>query len=131
MEKIAYSVTVQVASGPSIPISGVLNVDAYEKISVTVPAKQQGVDGEIEVAVSPGDLAHTKLLLITASSDDGSLQFKSSAANAPDVPIRGPLTLIGETACSLLGTSPDKLTFTNSAPTEAKVNILVGREAVG
>jgi hypothetical protein len=76
-------------------------------------------------------LANTKLLLITASSDDGSLQFKSSAANATNVPIRGPLTLIGETACSLLGASPDKLTFTNSAPTEANVNILVGRVAVG
>jgi hypothetical protein len=131
MEKISYSVTVQVTGGPSIPISGVLELDAYEKIKVTVPAKNQGVDGVIEVAVSPGDLAHTKLLLITVSSGDGSLLFKTSAAGAIDVPITGPLTLIGETACGLLGAPPDKLTFTNKASTEGTVTILVGRKAIG
>lgn len=131
MEKITYSVTVQVAGGPSIPISGVMELDAYEKITVTAPAKNQGVDGVIEVAVSPGDLADTKLFLITTSAGDGSLHFKTSAVGAPDVPITGPLTLIGETACSLLGAPPDMLTFTNKAATDATVTILVGRKAVG
>jgi hypothetical protein len=131
MEKINYSVTIQVAGGPSIPIAGVLEVDAYEKIAVTVPAKHGGADGTAEVAVSPGDLAHTKLLLISASSSDGSLHFKTSAVGAADVPITGPVTLIGGAACSLLGTAPDTLTFTNTAAADANVTILVGRKAVG
>jgi len=130
MEKINFSVTIQVAGGPSIPISGVLEVDAYEKIAVVVPAKKQANDGKAEVSVSPGDLIHTRLILITASSDDGSLKFKTSAAGAADVPIKGPVTLIGATACSLLGATPDKLTFTNSAAAAANVTILVGRNAI-
>jgi hypothetical protein len=131
VEKINYSITVQVVGGPTVPIAGVLEVDAYEKIAVAVPAKAGAVDGAAEVAVSPGDLAHTRLLLITASSKDGSLHFKTSAAGAADVPITGPITLIGGAACSLLGTSPDKLTFTNTATEEAAVTILLGRKAVG
>jgi len=114
-----------------VPIAGVLEVDAYEKIAVAVPAKQGAVNGTADVTVSPGDLAHTKLLLITASSKDGTLQFKTSAAGAADVAITGPITLIGGTACSLLGTNPDKLTFTNTGATEAAVTILLGRKAVG
>lgn len=131
MEKISYSVTVQVAGGPSLPISGTLEVDAYEKIAITVPAKQNNVDGTAEVTVSPGALADTVLLLITASAVDGSQKFKTSAQNANDIPINGPVTLIGGTACSLLDANPDKLTFTNTAGKDATITILVGRKAVG
>jgi hypothetical protein len=130
VEKINYSVTIQIAGGPSIPIAGALEVDAYEKIDLTVPAKQGAVDGSAVVTVSPGVLADIRLLVLTASSKDGSLKFKTSAAGALDVPITGPLTLIGGTACSLFGTVPDKLTFTNTAATAASVTILVGRKAV-
>jgi hypothetical protein len=131
VERISYSVTVQVAGGPSIPVAGVLEVDAYEKIAVTVPAKQGNANGTADVTVSPGNLAHTLLLLITASVADGSLHFKTSAQGAADMPITGPVTLIGGTACSLLGADPDKLTFTNTAAADAAVTILVGRKAVG
>lgn len=131
MEKINYSVTIQVVGGPSVPIAGVLEVDAYEKIDVTVPAKAGATDGTAVVTVSAGDLAHTKLLVLTASSKDGSLKFKTTATGATAVPITGPVTLIGETACSLLEADPDKLTFTNAAASVATVTILVGRKAVG
>ena len=130
MEKINYSVTLQVAGGPSVPIAGVLEVDAYEKIAVTVPAKTGGVNGTADVAVSPSDLADTKLLVLTSSSKDGSLHFKTTAVGAVDVSITGPITLIGPTACSLLGTDPDSFTFTNTAADAATVMILVGRKAV-
>jgi hypothetical protein len=130
VEKISYSVTVQITGGPSVPIAGVLEVDAYEKIDMTVPAKAGAVDGKADVTVSPGDLDQTKLMIITASSKDGSLSFKTSAAGAADVPITGPLTMFGATACSLLGTKPDKFTFTNTAATAATVTIIVGRKAV-
>jgi hypothetical protein len=128
--KINYSVTVQVVGGPSLPIAGVLEVDAYEKIDVAVPAKAGAADGTADVTVSAGDLAHTKLLVMTASTQDGSLKFKTTAAGAAAVPLTGPVTLIGGTACSLLGADPDTLTFTNSAAAVAEVTILVGRKAV-
>ena len=130
VEKINYSVTIQVAGGPSVPIAGVLQVDAYEKIAATVPAKHGGVDGTATVTVSPGDIAHTRLLVITASSNDGSLGFKTSDPGAANVPITGPITLIGKTACSLFESDPDTITFTNSAATDATVMILVARNAV-
>lgn len=130
MEKISYSVTVQITGGPSVAIAGVIEVDAYEKIDMTVPAKVAAVNGKADVTVSPGDLDQTKLVIITASSKDGTLSFKTTAAGAVDVPITGPLTMFGGTACSLLGAKPDKFTFTNTAAVAATVTILVGRKAV-
>ena len=130
MEKINYSVTVQVVGGPSVPIAGVLEVDAYEKIDVTVPAKEGATNGTAEVTVSAGDLASTRLLVMKASAQDGSLSFTTTATGAVAVPLTGPVTLIGGGACSLLAADPDSLTFTNSADTAATVTILVGRKAV-
>jgi hypothetical protein len=96
-------------------------------LSTELAASQANADSS---AGSPGDLDQTKLMIITASSKDGSLSFKTSAAGAADVPITGPLTMFGATACSLLGTKPDKFTFTNTAATAATVTIIVGRKAV-
>lgn len=131
MEKINYSVTVQVVGGPSVPIAGVLEVDAYEKIDITVPAKVGATEGTSVVTVSAADLDDTKLLLLTASNQDGSLKFKTSANGATVTPITGPVTLIGKTACSLLDADPDKLTFTNASAAVATVTILIARKAVG
>ncbi len=130
MERINFALTLQVIGGPSLPISGVLEVDAYEKIDVTVPPKVGSTNGTVDVVVSAGALADVKLLAVKASALDGSVFFKTSAAGAADIPITGPVTLIGGTACGLLGTAPDQITFSNSAASEAGVTILVGRNAV-
>jgi hypothetical protein len=129
VEKITYAVTVKVVGGPTIPLAGALDVDAYEKLDVTVPARAGGADGTADVAVAPGNLDAVRVLIITSSIEDGKLSFKTSANGAADVPVTGPITLIGGGAVSLLGAKPDHLTFTNAAPTAAQVAILVGRKA--
>ena len=130
MEKINYNLAVQVAGGPVLSMVGVLEVDAYEKIDVMVPAKAAAAAGKLDVTVSPADLNATRLVIIQSSINDGSLKYKGSGAGAADVAITGPLTLLSQSACSLLGTKPDKLTFTIESATPATVTILVGRKAV-
>lgn len=130
MEKITYSLSIQVSGGPTLTIAGLVEADAYEKLDVTVPAKVGSTAGEAEVTVSAADLAQTKMLVIQASSSDGSLKYKTTAPGATDVPINGPVTLVSGTAAELLGVKPDKLTFTNDAADPAMVTIFVARKAV-
>jgi len=129
MEKINFTLSIQVTGGPAIAIAGLLEVDAYEKMEVTVPAKAAAA-GTAKVTVSPAQLADTKMLVIQATSKDGSLKFKTSEGGAVDRPITGPVTLLSGTACDLLGTQPDNLTFTNEAGAPATVTIFVARKAV-
>ena len=129
MEKMSYSVMVQMVGGPSLPIFGFMELDAYEKITVTVPKKTDGTNGSADVVVSPGDLDDTKALIITSSIEDGKVSFKTSKAGAQPNYISGPITLIGSTACKLLGTKPDKLSFTNAGDNDADITIFVGRSA--
>src|SRR5262245_43437101 len=129
MEKINYSCTLQVKAGPSIPIAGTLDVDGYEKLDITVPAAVGNTAGSADVAVAPGALSAVKLLIITASTYDGSVRFQTSGgANA--IALDGPVTLIGSAAVGLLGSPLDTLTLTNTAASPATVQILAGRVAV-
>ena len=130
MEKIIYSLSIQVSGGPTLTVAGVVEADAYEKLDVTVPAKVGQTAGKAEVTVSAADLAQTKMLVIQASSKDGSLKYKTTAQGATDVPINGPVTLVSGTATGLLGVKPDKLTFANDATVPATVTIFVARKAV-
>ncbi len=130
MEKVTYAVTVKVAGGPTLPIAGTLEVDAYEKLDLAVAAHAGGTDGKATVTVAPGELADVLALIITSSSNDGTLRVQTSAAGAADISLTGPITLLGGAAVSLLGTKPDQLTFTNTATSEARVTILVARKAV-
>ena len=129
MEKITYAVTVTVAGGPSLPIAGELKVDGYEKLDISVAAKVGTANGTADVAVAPGELAAVLLLVITPSVTNGTLAVRTSANGAADIPLTGPITLIGTAAVSLLGAKPDRLVFTNSGGAAASVTILVGRKA--
>ena len=61
MANIGYTMSFQVANGPKILVTGTLNVDAYDKLEITVPASANNVDGTATVAVQPSAPAKVHL----------------------------------------------------------------------
>jgi hypothetical protein len=73
-----------------------------------------------------------QLLVIISDINDGTIKFQhsSSSTSSPQgvIDLKGPVTLIGTSAVSLLNEIAD-LTFTNSGSQAARVTLLVGRDA--
>jgi hypothetical protein len=132
MERISFSVTIQVAGGPSLPIAGTLEVEAYEKFDIAVPPSVAGTNGSAKISVAPVDISKVQLLVIISDINDGTIKFQhsSSSTSSPQgvIDLKGPVTLIGTSAVSLLNEIAD-LTFTNSGSQAARVTLLVGRDA--
>ncbi len=104
--------------------TGVVEVDAYDQISVKVVAGTT-----IKVSVAPGTWANVSLLLIRPSVSDGSVKF-SVKSGEPPIPLDATHSLIGAGAVSLLGDGNAELEFTNTnTGADATVDVLVGRDA--
>ncbi len=56
-EKINWTLNVQVVGGPKILSSDTIEVDAYDKIDVTIEPSEK------EVQIQPGDLGQMQFLL--------------------------------------------------------------------
>jgi hypothetical protein len=132
MERISFSVTIQVAGGPSLPIAGTLEVEAYEKFDIAVPPSVAGTNGSAKISVAPVDISKVQLLVIISDINDGTIKFQHSSSSTSSsqgvIDLKGPVTLIGTSAVSLLNEIAD-LTFTNSGSQAARVTLLVGRDA--
>jgi hypothetical protein len=132
MERISFSVTIQVAGGPSLPIAGTLEVEAYEKFDIAVPPSVAGTNGSAKISVAPVDISKVQLLVIISDINDGTIKFQHSSSSTSSsqgvIDLQGPVTLIGTSAVSLLNEIAD-LTFTNSGSQAARVTLLVGRDA--
>jgi hypothetical protein len=125
-ETIVLTVGAEVASGPKIKESRALTVDAYDKISVTVP------DGTSDMAVElqPGGTGSVRLLLVKSSQYGEALKYTVNAGTTDHV-LDEPHVLIGTGAVGLFGSEPTKLVFDNAlgAGKDAQVQILVARDA--
>jgi hypothetical protein len=124
-EKINWSFKAQVSSGPSVSLSGEVTADAYDKIEVTIPAST-AMSSPVTVEVQPG--TGVTFLLITAASYKG-LSYKVSTTTADEITLDGPHILIGSGAVALLVNTPDKFLFANTETADAKISILVARDA--
>ncbi len=122
-ETIKWSFKAQVSSGPSLLLSDEITVDAYDKIDVSIPAS---TTTPLTIEVQPGE--GTAFLLITADSYKG-LTYGVGETSTPSIELDGPHLLIGSGAVGLLVNTPDALRFTNTEATDAKISILVGRDA--
>ncbi len=122
-EKISWSFSAQVTGGPSVQASADLNVDAYDKIEATIP--QGGAATTVEI--QPGS-AGVKFLFITATAYQDLVYRVGSGTT--DVTLDAAHILLGEGTISLLEEYPTSLVFFNNSTTaDARVNILVGRDA--
>jgi hypothetical protein len=125
-ETIVLTVGAEVASGPTLKESRTLTLDAYDKISVTVP------DGttNMEVELQPGGTGSTRLLVVKSSQYGEALKYTVNAGTTDHV-LDQPHILIGTGAVGLFGSEPTKLVFDNAlgAGKDAEIQILIGRDA--
>lgn len=125
-ETIIITVAAEVASGPTLKESWTLSVDAYDKISVTVP------DGtsDLDVEVQPGGAGSVRLLLIKSSQYGDGLTYSVNSGTSEHA-LDQPHLLTGTGAVGLFGTEPTKLVFDNAlgAGRDAQIQILIGRDA--
>ena len=120
-EKLNWSYATQVVGGPTLAGSGELDVEAYLKLTVTVPAGET-----VDVEVLPGDGGAVQLLIINPTVPSEELTYK---VGADDVALDGPHILIGAGAVSLLAAAIGTLQFSNGGDQDAEISILAGRDA--
>jgi hypothetical protein len=124
MTAIKYTVDIQVAGGPKINFNDTVEVDAYDRIDVVLPGADPAAETVVEV--QPGAQAGSvKLLLVRANPASDSVTFANGAG---DVGLKSPMLLSGG-AVGILAAIPEKLTFKNASGADAKITILVGRDA--
>jgi hypothetical protein len=123
-ETIIIDIAAAVASGPTIKAGRTVVVDAYDKLSVSVP------DGasDLEVEIAPGGAGSVKLLLVTSSAYGDDLTYTVNA-DATAHALDQPHVLTGAGAVALLDAAASKLTFSNGLGADADVQILIGRDA--
>lgn len=109
-----------------------IDVHAFDKIEISVPAESGGTPGSAVVDVQPGGAGRVKLLLITASqySNESKELSYSVTGGTSDILLDAPQLLVGDGALKLLGTTQNVFTFSNEFSSATKVQILTGRNAV-
>lgn len=126
-ESINWSLNVQVIGGPKVMVSDTKEIEAYDKIEVTIEADT--TDKEVEI--QPGGADKVQFLLIksdTYSSDVEKLTYKVNELTTI-IELDALQVFIGNGAVELLTEPPEKLVFTNEFSTPVSIEILVGRMA--
>ena len=129
-ERINWTINVQVVGGPKILASDTINVDAYEKIEVTIEPDAS----EKEMQIQLGESGQVQFLLIKSDQYGDDLTYKVNDPTKDAIKLDALQLLIGDGAAGLLEEAPEKLLFTNKLVSSgdkipASVQILVGRKA--
>jgi len=124
VEKMSWSARVEVANGPRLSAADVLEIEAYDKVGITLAAGAADVDVDLQ----PAEAGQVVLLMIKTSARDPAITY-SPDAGATKIPLDAPLILIGTGAISLLGADPKQLQLANGTANDVEVEILVGRDA--
>jgi hypothetical protein len=117
-EKLLWTVAVQAVAGPQLGAADAMEVEAYDKFAIDVPA-----GGSTDVELGPGGDGVACLVVIPPAGADG-LTYEIGG-NAID--LNAPLFLLGG-AVALAG-SPATLAFSNAGVADLPIEILVGRNA--
>jgi hypothetical protein len=118
-EQVLWSAMVKAVDGPQLAGSGTIDVEAYDKVDVTVTAgSSQKVD------LSPGAVGAIRCLVVLPAVPDADLTYK---VGTKDIALDAPHLLLGG-AVALAG-DPTSLTFKNDTAADAVISILVGRDA--
>jgi hypothetical protein len=120
-ESIEWNISARAHGGPTLAAVNKLDVDAYDKIAVTV------ADGTTKaVTIAPGKWDTVSFLALSPAKADAKLSYNNGAS---DFKLDGPHFLIGAGAVALLGTGNATLTFKNATGADSVIDILVGRDA--
>lgn len=128
---IKWNLNAQVVEGPKILASDTIEIEAYDKIEVTIEAG----GSKKEVQIQPGEAGQVQFLLIRSNIYDTALTYQINALGTDDVPtdtvqLDALQLFIGNGAIKLFNASPlEKLFFSNDLDVPALIEILVGRKA--
>jgi hypothetical protein len=128
MAQIIISANIVIPGGPKFASNQKLEVEAYDLIEVTVASGAN--DMEVEL---PGSTDGIDFFAIKSDWFGNDLKYKLDAAGS-DYPLDQPLVMAGKGAVSFFiaagaAAAPTSLFFSNAATAEAKVQILIGRDA--
>jgi lipopolysaccharide export system protein LptA len=123
-EKIKWTTNVTVTNGPSFAFSETAEVEAYEKLQITVVAGQSG-----KASILP-EKVNGQFLVIKASAYTGADPTKGITYKVGDEAVRltGALVLTSAGALQLLKELKE-VEFTNNMESDVTIEILVGRDA--
>lgn len=118
-EHLIWDVTVRAADGPQVTASGEMEVDAYDKISVVVPAQ---ADLAVDLGPTAGGRITALVILPARPSDELSYDVDGT-----EIGLSHPQFLFGG-AVDLTG-NPAGLTLSNAGSEDSPVEIFLGRDA--
>lgn len=125
-EVINITVSAKIKSGPIISFSESLNVDAYDKLDVTVAP---GAPSTIQL-LPPGTTS-VHFLLIQSSQYSDQISYTVNGAGSTII-LDTPQNFIGLGSLAALDdvNDPATLVFTNSLAEDVNIQIFIGRNAV-
>lgn len=129
---ISWKLNVQIQSGPSVVIANTLQVDAFDRIEVTVP-DTTAAPAETTVNVQPGAAGMVKFVLIRSNKYGDNLKYKVHDTTADERSLNDALFLVQAGGLDLLedaGAALDRLLVTNTTGDDVVLEILVGRDAI-
>lgn len=123
-ESINWSLNAQIVGGPKIMASDTKEIEAYDKIEVTIEAET----ADKQVEIQPGGAGRVQFLLIKSDTYSEDLTYKVNELTNI-IKLDALQVFIGNGAVELLTQSPENLMFTNDLTTPVSIEILVGRMA--
>jgi hypothetical protein len=127
MTQLKMTMAIAVAGGPTWSINRTEDVEAYDVVSVAIPAGAS----DTEVQVQPGESAQIIVLAIQSSVYGDDITYKASdgTTDSDALTLHGP-QLFGRGVTSLFGLDVKTLKFSNAlADGTATIQVLVGRDA--
>ena len=126
MAQISLTVDVSVPNGPKLWFRRALDVEAIDKIDLTIASSAK----DEEVELQPGGAGQVQFLLIVAEPYDANVSYKVNKKAGDARALDQPHLFTGAGAVSILnGGVPTKLFLSNNTAGDAKVQILIGRDA--
>lgn len=126
---VKWNFSLFVDNRQSLAIKDEFDTEALDKISITIPKETASTD-PVEVQVQPGEIEKVDFLCITSKSNEYTekIAYKVEDA-APEIELKGPHILIGNSLVALLKEDPNTLKFSNTGDTDAEIEIIIGRKA--
>jgi len=129
---VSWKLNLAIQSGPSVTITNAVQVDAFDRIEVTVPDTTSSPTATT-VDVQPSAVGKIKVLLIRSTKYGDQLKYRIHDNTTDERVLNDAIFLTGAGSLDLLEdpSAPlDKLLITNTTGQDVIVEIIVGRTAI-
>ncbi len=123
--QISWSFSFRIAGGPTKSGTGSLSAEAFDSISISIPAAVN----DQQVEIQPGGENQVQAIVIAASRYHSDLTYKVNAAGNPAIRLDQPHVFAGEGLNVLLDPAVSNLFFSNNTAEDIRVEVLVCRDA--